>query len=56
MNKTMWLMMAAIVLAAVVLTYFFHLGALVLVFLICPIMMLVMMASMGGMGHGGDKH
>ncbi len=55
-NRKMWIGMgiAAAVIAA--LSFFAGWGALALLFLICPIMMLGMMFMMGGMNHGGGNN
>jgi hypothetical protein len=53
-GKGPWLMMAAIVIIALVLATIFHIGALALLLLICPVMMFLMMAfMMKGMNHNG---
>ena len=54
-NKIMWLIMAGVAIVGIIVANISHVGGFAILVLLCPISMILMMAFMGGMGHG-DNH
>ena len=56
-NKAMWLIMASVAVVGILVASVSRLGGIAILFLICPISMVLMMVfMMRGTNHGDDTH